>query len=317
MKVLVAIDNKPSSQAIIDALVKMRWYEGTEIHLLTVLDSGVEYGTSDKPAPNVSEIEGLAVELHRYLGQCDVTFIARHGDPRAAILEAASQINADLIVLGSNCKNTLERLLIGSVCQAVLNGSTCPVIVAKTPCSLAREESPGYKNILLPIDSSPFSDVAVKWLGNFRWAADTTFILSAVVESDTDFDEVRESLKNRAVVISKLLQTEKILMEIVTGEPRAAIIGLAQQYYADLIVMGSHGRTGLKKLILGNVSQSISQEAPCAVAIVRGILPSDNSWTRTGAFSKTKALESAGWTGGGGNTSGRPDISVHIMPSGM
>src|SRR5579862_757646 len=110
MKILVAIDGRPSSQAIIDALIKMRWYEGTEIHLMTVLSSGVEYGLGDSGTPNsVTDIESIAVELHRVLAHCEVTFVARHGDPKTAILETASQIGADLIVLGSNCKNTLER----------------------------------------------------------------------------------------------------------------------------------------------------------------------------------------------------------------
>lgn len=317
MKVLVPIDRKPSSQAIIDALIKMRWYEGTEIHLMTVLSPGIEYGVGYATPTSVTDIENIAVELHRCLSLCEVTFIAKHGDPKTAILETAAQIEADLIVLGSNCKNTLERLLIGSVCQAVLNSSNCPVIVAKTPCCLAREASPGFKNIVIPIDSSRFSDAAIKWLGNFRWAADTRFIVCAVVEADTDFDEVRQSLNNRAAVLARLLGTNNVLVEVAPGEPRQAIIGLATRYYADLIVMGSHGRTGLQKLILGSVSQAVSHDAPCAVAIVRGLLASDDSWRHTGAFSKARVLGAAGWGDAPKTRSGIPDVSVHIMPTGF
>jgi nucleotide-binding universal stress UspA family protein len=178
MKVLVAIDNKPSSQAILDALIKMHWYEATEIDLLTVLPPGEEYGTGKGSSAAAEEVESLVIELVKTLGQCEVKFFARHGDARAVIVEMADQLKADLIVLGSNCKNTLERVLIGSVCQAVINGASCPVIIAKTPCNLARESSPAFQTILLPIDNSIYSDVAVKWLGNFSWAPNTRFVIA-------------------------------------------------------------------------------------------------------------------------------------------
>src|SRR5438105_2127752 len=99
MKIVVPIDNRPSSQAILDALVKMRWFEGSEIHLLTVLPEGTEYGTGDVSKPAVSEIEDLAVELHNALPLCEVSFVARHGDPRGAILEFAGEVKAELIVM--------------------------------------------------------------------------------------------------------------------------------------------------------------------------------------------------------------------------
>jgi hypothetical protein len=74
MKVLVAIDNKPSSQAILDALIKMHWYEATEINLLTVLPPGEEYGTGTGSSVAAEEVESLVLELVKTLGQCEVKF---------------------------------------------------------------------------------------------------------------------------------------------------------------------------------------------------------------------------------------------------
>jgi hypothetical protein len=76
--------------------------------------------------------------------------------------------------------------------------------------------------------------------------------------------------------------------------------------------MGSHGHTGFKKLILGSVSQAVSQEAPCAVAIVRGVAGSDKTLKRTGAFDKMKVLSSSDFGGFGSSSS-----SVHSMPGGF
>jgi nucleotide-binding universal stress UspA family protein len=292
MRVLAAIDNRPSSQAIIDAILKMHWREGTEIHLITILSTDAKNGADDRaPSGSVEEIENLAVNLHEALSHCAVTFIARHGDPKTTILELAEDLQAELIVIGSNCKNTMERLLIGSVCQAVLNRASCPVIVAKTPCGLAQEAAPGFRNILIPVDNSAFSDAAVKWLANFSWAQNTQFVVAAAVEQDTDFEEVNQTLNKRAADLSANLRTNKVTTVTAPGEPGQAIIDLARECNADLIVMGSHGRTGLKKVILGSVSQAVSQVAPCAVAIVRGMVAKDKSWRRTGAFGKVKTVE--------------------------
>jgi nucleotide-binding universal stress UspA family protein len=306
MKVLIAIDHKPSSQAIVDALVKMHWIEGTELFVMTVRDEDRD----------VTEIEEVAVELHNALTQCQVSFFAPTGDPKTAILGMAAQVQADLIIVGSNCKNTLERVLIGSVCQSVLNGANIPVIVAKTPCCLAREASPGFRNILIPVDNSIFSDVAVSWLANFGWASECRFIVAAAVEEDTDMKAVRDSLKKRASTLSKLLNTQNVVVEAVVGEPKQVILDLAKKYYADLITIGSHGRTGLRKLILGNVAQSVSHEAPCAVAIVRGIAPDDENWQDTGAFDKVEPIPVATFAGAAPRRESR-DLAINIMPGGM
>ncbi len=309
MKVLVAIDSKPNCQAIIDALLKLHWLPGTEIHLLTVLPPNVEYGGDEAhTAPSVAAIESLAVYLHDVLTQCDVTFVTRHGDPKTAILELAEQIDAGLIVVGSNFKSTLDNLLIGSVSQSVINGAHCSVIVAKTPCSAAQEAVPAFRNVLVPIDSSAYSDMAVQCLAKFTWAPDTGFVVLAAVAFDTDFDEVERSLNKRARDISRLLGTNNVLTTTQMGEPRHVIIERARAFQSDLIVMGSHGHSGLRKMILGSVSQHVAQEAPCAVAIVRGLVAEDENWRHTGAFRKIVIAEPRR-----DNDSG----SGHIMPGGM
>lgn len=308
MKVLVAIDNRPSAQATLDALVKMHWRQDTEIILVTVFPPGLEI----EEAAYYEEMEGLALELRNLLRHCKVSFFARHGDPKVVIMELAQQSHVNLIVVGSNCKNSLERLLIGSVSQAILNSAPCPVIVAKAPCCMAQQEEPAFKNILLPIDNSVFSVAAVRWLANFHWASDTKLIVLAVVENDTDLEQVHTSLNNRANELAKYFKSGNILTEIAIGEPQQTIIDVAKSYYVDMIVMGSHGHTGFKKLILGSVSQAVSQEAPCAVAIVRGVAGSDKTLKRTGAFDKMKVLSNSDFGGFGSSSS-----SVHSMPAGF
>jgi nucleotide-binding universal stress UspA family protein len=319
MKVLVAIDDSSSSQATLDALVKMHWHEGTELNLVTVIPPSPDGVDADiQSAPVYEDMANLAVELRNTVRQCEVKFFARTGDPKTVILNLAERSEADLIVVGSNCKSTMERLLLGSVCESILNAAQCPVIVAKTPCCLAREASPCFKNILVPIDNSVFSDVAVHWLANFDWAPDTRFIVAAAVADDTDMQDVRRSLEKRAGDLSKLINTRNIIIEVITGEPQHAIIHLAKDYYADMILMGSHGHTGLKDLILGSVSHAVSHAAPCAVAIVRGLADSDTSWQKTGAFKKLQAVAPpTAPVRAYRSDEDKRNLSVNVMPGGF
>ena len=313
MKVLVAIDNKPASQAILDVLVKMHWTDGTEIYVLTVLPPAA----SRESDSELNEIEQLAVEIHDTLKQCEVYFLRPDGDPKTKIVETAASLKADMIITGSNCKNTLERLLLGSVCQSVLNAAHVPVLVAKTPCCLAREASPAFKNILIPIDNSIYSDLAISWLAKFNWAPDCRFILLAVVEEDTSRLAVNESLQKRAASLAGMLRTNNVFAEIVIGEPREAIIDVANKHYADLITIGSHGRSGIKKLILGNVAQSITHDAPCAVAVVRGLAPDEESWLGTGEFEKVKPVPVHALIQNRALSDDEDQLRPGVMPSGM
>ncbi len=317
MKVLVAIDNQPSSQATIDALIKMHWSEGTEIDLVTVFPHGEETVVVDgQLTSSVEEMQNIADELRNALRQCEVSFFAPKGDPKTVILDLAEQNHADMIVVGSNCKSTLERLFLGSVSQSILNAAKCPVFVAKTPCCLSREASPGFRTILVPVDNSVYSDVAVRWLVNFHWAPETKIIVVAVVGDDTDLGDVRQSLERRAWDLSRLLNTNNVTVEIIKGEPQQSIVNLAKEHYADLILMGSHGHSGFKQMILGSVSHAVSHAAPCAVAIVRGLAEPDKSWHRTGAFKKVDLSFVSSGTGVR-NEKERRDMSANIMPGGF
>jgi nucleotide-binding universal stress UspA family protein len=82
---------------------------------------------------------------------------------------------------------------------------------------------------------------------------------------------------------------KNVTIEVGEGDPKDVILNIATAWSADLIVMGSHGRTGLDKLLLGSVSQAVALHAPCSVAIIRGIIAKGKSQQRqTGMFSMPK-----------------------------
>jgi len=192
--------------------------------------------------------------------------ILRSGQtPYQEIVDTAEEQQVDLVVMGRHGKRNLMRLLVGASTAEVIGGAHCSVLV--TP----REAKIEGKNILLAVDGSPYSDRATTAATNLAKRLNAPITLLSVVYSDSKESRCRDA--ERVVArTNKLLKAEGISVEsrIVTGRYAESIVETAQNIGSDLIMVGSHGRTGLKKLLLGSVSERVIGLAPCAVLVVKG-----------------------------------------------
>jgi nucleotide-binding universal stress UspA family protein len=136
------------------------------------------------------------------------------------------------------------------------------------------------KTILVALDSSELSQGIIQTLEQLHIQTAAKIILSHVLPSsesdmeiEADFPHKSEELTYRHV--EKQLQTyqEKLPcpseIEIVIGDPAEEIIRLAHIYSCDLIVIGSRGLTGLKRILQGSVSSQVVADAPCSVLVVK------------------------------------------------
>jgi uncharacterized protein len=316
MKIIAPIDGSRFSQAAIDSLIGMRWEPGTEIMLVTVVsgtakeasldaDAFWDFGTTVDDAERT--LSAIAGDLQQSLHECKVDYAVRQGDAKEQILIIAEAWKPNLIIMGSRGNRGLERLLLGSVSQGVLSHSPCPVILAKSEgYNEIRDVQTGFKNILLAVDNSAHARAALHWLASFNWSTDTRFKLVTVIESlstrfvseystaraaniahehEELFVAARHGVSNLGVELAQLLKTDNVSIAVGEGDPCEAILNAAAAAGTDLIVLGSHGRTGFSKLLLGSVSQAVSVKAPCAVAVIRGIVPkSQGGMQKTGVF---------------------------------
>ena len=141
--------------------------------------------------------------------------------------------------------------------------------------------------ILLAIDGSPPSEAAIEEIARRPWPTPSTVRILSVIQpyvppateivlAGATLQEIRERQLSEADGLVKRA-TERITAPgglsvetaVVEGDPRTAIVDAADEWRADLIVVGSHGRTGLKRLMLGSVAQSVVAHAHCSVEIVR------------------------------------------------
>ena len=141
--------------------------------------------------------------------------------------------------------------------------------------------------ILIGIDDSAHAKAAVKQVSTFRWPEGTAcIVVSAVPVAVTAFsmteagaypvfqDVLREQTKVHGELVAaavKDLHSAGLSAEarVEPGDPRDVIIRLAQTEQADLVVVGSHGRSGLPKLLMGSVASHVVTHAPCSVLVVK------------------------------------------------
>lgn len=137
------------------------------------------------------------------------------------------------------------------------------------------------KTILVALDGSETSERVIQVLQELQLQPATKIILSQVIpppESDLELLADRPHNQSQDVPyrqIEKQMESYQANLpgeselEIVTGDPAEEIIRLANIYKADLIVIGSRGLTGVKRIIQGSVSSQVVEEAPCSVLVVK------------------------------------------------
>ncbi len=196
----------------------------------------------------------------------------KQGEPFEKIVSVAEEENCDLIVMGRCGRNHLERELMGSVTARVIGHTTKNVMVVPESGTLA------WNTIILATDGSPFSSAAVETA--ITRARDNTSKLTAVsaVYANEEFqalapaivDELGDKAKTCLDEIRARAAAEGVEMETLVreGEPHQVITQVAGERGAEVIIMGSHGRKGFSKLLMGSVTERTIGYAQCPVLVV-------------------------------------------------
>lgn len=295
MKILLAIDSSSASQNVIAEAATRPWPSGTRfcvLHIVDVLGLGRSLAMIDEEKRYGQTLVAAAAEKLVRAGHETSTDILV-GFPRKAVVQYAKEWGADFVMVGSHGQGALSRFLLGSVAQAVLRTAPCSVEVVR-PRMNESSSRRGMK-ILLGTDGSDGASVAAKSVANRPWPAGSQVkVISAVqllvpgnemmMSSSSPiyptslleevWDEVRSSAHEAVAEARKTLEAAG--MKIVPGEttpegdPRVVLLAQAKEWDADLIVLGSYGRRGMDRILMGSVSESVALHAHCSVEVIRG-----------------------------------------------
>lgn len=193
--------------------------------------------------------------------------LVRHGqDPANQIVGQAEKRNADIIIMGRRGVRGLARMMVGEATVRVCGRAPCSVMVVPRDGQLPKSR------ILLATDGSSHSEAASALADRLAVLCGLPVTIVSVIlpnqsdarraEATAAVERIRSSLSSRGIT------AEATTVEAV--RPETGIITTAAAKGADLIIVGSHGRSGLlEKVLIGSVSERVLGDASCPVLVVR------------------------------------------------
>jgi nucleotide-binding universal stress UspA family protein len=207
----------------------------------------------------------------------DVEYCARAGDISDQIVEMARELSADLIVMGSHGRTGMNWILFGSVAARVLRKASCPVLALKYSTTAPKLEN--ARLILHPTDFSENSRAALGVARSLALDLGARLLIlhvspPAILLDGTNAGEVDPSVFRASLEeLRDRLDGPDLKFPVETrfapGFEREEILRTAQEIGCDLIVMGTHGRTGLSGLLMGSVAETVLSRASCPVMVVK------------------------------------------------
>ncbi len=220
-------------------------------------------------------------------GRVTVSSSVRTGKPFHRISTAAAELEADMIVMATHGHSGAKRVLMGSTAERVVRHAPCPVFTVPTR-NIRRKSGKAsglnLKKILVPVDFSEISGKALPWAAYLAAQFDAELTLLYVVDrsmisyllgSELISHAVMPFLKQAEADLERMAlelshsSAVKVSAAVLEGTPYDVICHTAESMSADLIVLTTHGHSGLKHAWLGSTAERVVRQADCAVLTVR------------------------------------------------
>jgi hypothetical protein len=277
-KLLACTDNSADSRAAVAAALELARLTGGKVYLLQTVTwvTGYELQSPDMPLPwpqiDLEMLNRLKASVQASLAetwgpaaqQAGVELEIRVPEsavPHAGILETAQEIRPDLIVMGRHGRTGLARLLMGSVTARIIGHSPFPVLVAPPNTRL------NFQRIMVGSDGSPDSAVAWDAALDLNKQFGAYLLAVSVARSEPEESRAKEIVREMADAAQKQGMVAETM--VLTGPPYETLAKAAGYKEASLIILGSHGRTGLSRLLMGSVTERVIGLAPCPVLVVK------------------------------------------------
>ncbi|HEY6246918.1 MAG TPA: universal stress protein [Pyrinomonadaceae bacterium] len=289
MRLLLAVDSITTTELILKTIESRSWPAGTEARILSVVEDAevpdevwreAGYGVGAVQQEMKRRGEQIAALSVDRLQRIDIPtrVVVTRGDPGFLISYAAREWPADLILIRAHNRRDLRSRLLGSVAKSVLQSASCSVELVRANPEVNSDVALSGPGILLPIDNSDGSMVAAEHIARTSWPKSTRVNVISVVNplvysleeiglyTDRGTERAHQAIND---AVHSLSDTGlEISAAVVAGRTTKEILKQAKLWKADLIVVGSNKRRGLKRMISRSVSEAVASRAHCSVRIV-------------------------------------------------
>jgi nucleotide-binding universal stress UspA family protein len=316
MKVMIGYDGSDSARDAIQELHRAGLPADTHAMVVTLADLPPGFAAElSEPAPDVTgwqkapivrrarALAGQSIAEARELSAAGgalvkaefpgwtVSHATYAGSPYGELIKPPPGGPPDLIVVGSQGRSALGRLVLGSVSQNVLTHAPCSVRVSRRPPADAAPRR-GAVRIIVGIDGSRHSALAVSAVGARVWPSGTEVkVVAAVdvkllsvlaspapspwvrpwVDAAPHVDDARDWAFEAVGAVAAELRAAGLAATplVEEAEAKKLLVEEAQRWSADCIFVGARGHTAVERFLLGSVSAAVAARAPCSVEVVR------------------------------------------------
>ncbi|MGB5261305.1 MAG: universal stress protein [Gammaproteobacteria bacterium] len=303
MKILLATDGSDSAREAVDLLIRFPFPKDSSATALTVIDDRIF--TVSRPGDLDEDQNRLLQETERTIKEESEQLLAaesarlrdagwsgsteiRKGDPAEEIIQAAEELQPDLIVLGSHGIEGMTHFLLGSISDQVLRYAGCSVLIARSSPKMSTPADAGDQalpwRILMAYDESEPAKKAISLCASLPLDDNAEVHVVSIMPMIRMFRQdirqqlntiwqqqkhAREEALKEAVgalewstphVSSALVQSTDVSQEI---------LEIAEKDAMDLVVLGYKGQSAIKRFLLGSITARIARHAPCSVLAVR------------------------------------------------
>lgn len=278
-RILFPTDFSESAQGALPVAVRLAEKHGSELHLLHVTGSFLDE-PAEVPTPFPGEVEAretLEADGARSDGPRVIHHVIHNPAAGTAILECARDRVVDLIVLGSHGRRGFQLWNMGSVAEEVLRFARRPVLVVRQGTDVTPSEEIG--RILVPIDFSDATPGLLDHATELALTMGSSLELLHVIEMPLypDFYVATLALpENRRAALDRLKRLAEDIegrvdvdVNVIHGRVAPEIADYAEEHGHGLILMASHGLTGVRRVLLGSATEGVARRAPCPVFVLK------------------------------------------------
>jgi nucleotide-binding universal stress UspA family protein len=286
-RIVVGVDGSPSAAEAIALAIRLARTHRSELYFSYAVDYALAASDAGAAVIDALTSEGMQI-LHKAQaiaaneGATASTKLLE-GRPEYALVRHAQDVGADAIVVGTRGKSGVERFFLGSTAEGVLRLAEIPVFVAHGASLMAPRT---FERIVVAIDNSDPSDAAIEFATTLACAEGSRLSFCHVIDEDTLYEEAANYEGATYPVLHQWLNEANILSSaaaqhaegagisgvesaVLTGNPVMEILGFTSAERADLIVIGAHGRRGVRHLVMGSVAQAVVRRSGIPVVVVR------------------------------------------------
>ena len=288
-RVLVPLDGSELAERAIPYAKTIARTKGSELILFTVSIASVEQ--LDRPMKSYLELHANELQSQGIKASVAIAY----GNVADEIVSFADKNNIDLIIISTHGYSGIKRWVLGSVAGKVLYGTSVQVLLTKSKSPKVSQVE--LKKLLLPLDGSPFAEAPIPFIEELTKGTKTEIVLTTVCEpplvpsyGDRPInpawkkhrDELWAETQKQASEYLNKVKTKlekhgmKVKSQVIPGDlgrVAESIMQAAQTEKVDLIVMTTHGRSGVSRWVYGGVANRIVEESLQPTLLIRPAMP--------------------------------------------